>query len=398
MFFFDFGALPPEINSGRMYAGPGSGPMMAAAAGWDALAAEMSTAAAGYGSVITELSGSPWVGPASASMAAAATPYVTWMGVTADQAEQAGMQARTAAGAFDAAFAMTVPPAVVAANRALLLALVATNFLGQNTPAIMATEAQYAEMWAQDAAAMYGYAATASGTASELNPFTEPPKTAQPNSLQGQAAAVGQAAATPAGNSAGVADATTSLTTQLDAFLTYWQFTVSPSGQITALPPWLVGNNGLIASVLGGGTLGVGNQGLANSTTNFPYFPVGTANFATGVQLNTLPPAVDPARNVLGEVLGEPLGGKVAAGLGQASKVGALSVPQGWSPSTPAGFNSVSAEPTGVGLVNATATNGGSSGIFQGMPMTGATGRRAEGYAVKYGVRHNVLTRPPSAG
>ncbi|TWS86914.1 PPE domain-containing protein, partial [Mycobacterium tuberculosis] len=23
----DFGALPPEINSGRMYCGPGSGPM-----------------------------------------------------------------------------------------------------------------------------------------------------------------------------------------------------------------------------------------------------------------------------------------------------------------------------------------------------------------------------------
>ncbi|WP_141249127.1 PPE domain-containing protein, partial [Mycobacterium avium] len=26
----DFGALPPEVNSGRMYAGPGSGPLMAA--------------------------------------------------------------------------------------------------------------------------------------------------------------------------------------------------------------------------------------------------------------------------------------------------------------------------------------------------------------------------------
>ncbi|WP_203115967.1 PPE domain-containing protein, partial [Mycobacterium canetti] len=24
----DFGALPPEINSGRMYSGPGSGPML----------------------------------------------------------------------------------------------------------------------------------------------------------------------------------------------------------------------------------------------------------------------------------------------------------------------------------------------------------------------------------
>ncbi|WP_252159672.1 PPE domain-containing protein, partial [Mycobacterium tuberculosis] len=41
----------------------------------------------------------------------------------------------------------------VVANRALLVALVATNFFGQNTPAIAATEAQYAEMWAQDAAA-----------------------------------------------------------------------------------------------------------------------------------------------------------------------------------------------------------------------------------------------------
>ena len=47
---------------------------------------------------------------------------------------------------------MTVPPAVVAANRAQLATLVATNVFGQNTPAIAATEAQYAEMWAQDAA------------------------------------------------------------------------------------------------------------------------------------------------------------------------------------------------------------------------------------------------------
>ena len=63
---FDFGALPPEINSGRIYSGPGSGPMMAAAAAWDGLAAELSTAASGYGSVINELTGSQWLGPSSA--------------------------------------------------------------------------------------------------------------------------------------------------------------------------------------------------------------------------------------------------------------------------------------------------------------------------------------------
>ena len=37
----DFGIYPPEINSGRMYTGPGSGPMLAAAQAWGALADEL---------------------------------------------------------------------------------------------------------------------------------------------------------------------------------------------------------------------------------------------------------------------------------------------------------------------------------------------------------------------
>jgi PPE-repeat protein len=51
---------------------------------------------------------------------------------------------------------------VVAANRSLLMSLIATNLLGQNAAAIAATETQYTEMWAQDAAAMYGYAGQSS--------------------------------------------------------------------------------------------------------------------------------------------------------------------------------------------------------------------------------------------
>ena len=93
-------ALPPEINSGRMYAGPGSGPMMAAAAAWDGLAAELGTAASGYGSVISELTSAPWVGPASTSMVAAVTPYVSWLGAAAGQAEETASQARAAAAAY----------------------------------------------------------------------------------------------------------------------------------------------------------------------------------------------------------------------------------------------------------------------------------------------------------
>ncbi|HEU4360054.1 MAG TPA: PPE family protein, partial [Mycobacterium sp.] len=154
----DYGALPPEINSGRMYAGAGSAPMMAAASAWRGLAAELTSAATSWDSVVAQLTGEEWLGSASASMTAAAAPYIGWMNATAGQAEQAASQATAAAAAFEAAHAATVPPPVIATNRTQLAALVATNILGQNTAAIAANEAHYGQMWAQDAAAMYGYA------------------------------------------------------------------------------------------------------------------------------------------------------------------------------------------------------------------------------------------------
>ncbi|NLP75106.1 type VII secretion system ESX-5 target PPE27, partial [Mycobacterium tuberculosis] len=49
-------------------------------------------------------------------------------------------------------------------------------------------EAQYAEMWAQDAVAMYGYAA-ASASASRLIPFAAPPKTTNSAGVVAQAVA-----------------------------------------------------------------------------------------------------------------------------------------------------------------------------------------------------------------
>ncbi|MGA8543793.1 MAG: PPE family protein, partial [Mycobacterium sp.] len=191
----DFAVLPPEINSGLMYSGPGSAPMTAAAASWDNLAIEMYSAASNYGSVVSSLTNGPWRGSASASMAAAAAPYVSWMSTTAAQAEQAAGQAKSAAGAYESAFAMTVPPAVIAANRTLLASLISTNLLGQNTPAIAATEAHYAEMWAQDAAAMYGYAGS-SAAASTLTPFADAPATTSGTAPAAQAATVAQATST----------------------------------------------------------------------------------------------------------------------------------------------------------------------------------------------------------
>ncbi|EUA29925.1 PPE family protein [Mycobacterium xenopi 4042] len=57
----DFAMLPPEINSGRIYAGPGSGPLVAAAEAWDGLAAELHSAANAYQSVISGLTAGLWL-------------------------------------------------------------------------------------------------------------------------------------------------------------------------------------------------------------------------------------------------------------------------------------------------------------------------------------------------
>ncbi len=172
----DYGLLPPEVNSGLMYAGPGAGPMLAAAAEWEALAAELEATADGYWSQVAALTGQSWLGPSSVAMSAAVTPYVEWLQISAAQAGATAKQAYGAAAAYETAYAMTVPPPVIAANRTLHAALIATNFFGQNTPAIASTEAQYLAMWAQDATAMYSYAG-ASEAASTLTPFSQAPDT-----------------------------------------------------------------------------------------------------------------------------------------------------------------------------------------------------------------------------
>ncbi len=194
----DFGALPPEINSGRMYSGPGSAPMRAASAAWNLLAAELDSAANQYQATINVLADDDWRGPTSATMAAAVAPYITWMTTTGAQAEHTAVQASAAATAYETAFALTVPPPEIASNRAQLAMLVATNVIGQNTPAIAATEALYGEMWAQDAAAMYGYAGS-SATASAVKTFTQAPETSNPAAQAMQGSAVTQANSASAG-------------------------------------------------------------------------------------------------------------------------------------------------------------------------------------------------------
>jgi PPE-repeat protein len=374
----DFALLPPELNSARMYAGPGSGPMLAAAAAWDGLAAELQSAAGSYQSAVAGLIAGPWLGPSAASMAAAAAPYVAWIRSTAAQAEQTANQATAAAAAYDAAFAETVPPPVVAANRSLMMALMATNFFGQNTPAIAATETQYAEMWAQDAAAMYGYAG-ASASATTLTPFSSPPSSTNTGGQASQAAAVTQASAAPAGNVQSL------VSSAQQAFAAVPQALSSAATPAQASPASLLGLLSDLIAVFLDAPASVAGLGIDAPLTlvALPYDVVGAlTGFHTddivsgwaGVESwpgwAPVPPSPFPVITNLGS--------PVSAGMGEANTIGRMSVPTAWAGAAP------EIRPLAVALpaasVAATEASAGSAGsVFSQMALAGMAGRAMAG-------------------
>jgi len=409
----DFAALPPEINSARMYSGPGSAPMLSAAAAWNTMAAEMRSAAACYDSVVSGLTSESWLGPSSTSMLAAAAPYLEWLSSTATQAEQAGTQAHAAATAFESAFAMTVPPVVVAANRAELAMLVATNVFGQNTPAIAATEAQYAEMWAQDAAAMNGYA-SASSAATQLTPLTAPHSPTNADGVADQAATVAQAANTSSTST--TINASTGLSGLL-AWLGLAPNTNTSTTGLAGLLNFLDGSNGsLVGSFLDNASAAnfsnaFTTSGLVNPTsfidsvTAFNFlFPAaadasaaaGGANLASGLgQAGTLGSAGLPGLAA----------SAMSAQTGQASLVGALSVPPAWG-ATGATINPVAATSRlgagayhGVlGTTEMVTEDVGPVGM-PGMPLGAMAATHEDEFAAPiYGSKPRVMGRPPAAG
>jgi PPE-repeat protein len=394
----DYGLLPPEINSTRMYTGPGAGSLVAAAAGWGELAAELHGTAAGFESVISALTSGPWLGPASASLVAAVTPYVTWLQSSAAHSELAASQAAAAASAHATAFALTVPPPVIESNRTLLATLLATNFLGQNAPAIAATEAEYFEFWAQDAAAMLGYASS-SYSASQLTQFEEPPEVADPSGVSRQAAAASSAAAS------------NPVKTAVDGFLTQLDTIHDPLADLassftgTKLDTMIVKYTALddVVSLYSKyvvpyvATLAMGVQ----STQSFGQVSNGlTAMVSFGKGLfPAAAKAVEGATQAAGAAGAAatnalPNLGGVAAGLGNAVKIGAVSAPPSWAP-----VNAITNP--GVAALNATIVPAASEGVngLPFAPLGGLGGANRYGRVLPtYGFKPLVMAKPFSAG
>lgn len=325
-----FSLLPPETNSGNLYTGPGSGPLLSAAAAWDRLAGEMQSAAADYNTVVAGLTAGSWAGPSAESMAAAAGPYAAWMSATAALAAEAGAQAQAAAAAYEAAYAAVVPPEAVAANRTQLTSLLATNVVGQNTAAIAATEAQYLEMWAQDAAAMHGYAA-ASAAATKISAFTQPPQTTNANAPVAPSTAAVSSASNP------MLQAGADMATRYTAFFNNMLNTLTGSPDAGST----------FAAMYSALKVPLGFTTQFNDVSMLTNFPI--QNFlkfapALGRALVEIP------GTRMGAGLALPSSGalmsSVSAGMGEANMVGSLSVPPAWAGQSPAIRLAASALPT----------------------------------------------------
>ncbi|OBB82107.1 hypothetical protein A5760_14270 [Mycobacterium colombiense] len=394
----DFGALPPEINSGRIYSGPGAGSLLAAAMAWDTLAGDLYLAATVYGSVISTLA-YHWAGRASTAMTEAATPYVTWLSTTAGQALQAANHAQAAADAYETAFAAMVPPPLIAENRAILLLLVTTNVLGQNGPAIATTEAEYERMWAQDAAAMYGYAAS-SAAASVLTPFLSPPVTTDPAGMSEQGAAISHAAGDSVGLRAQEAMSTGSqlITTVPQALRELATTPASTSGAST--PAALSGAMSKLST-------------LVETPAKIAMHPLNFINSALSLSKGVGAPAAAAmsVKSELAHAVGSGtralrlglsgLGGSGTAmttGVARGLSIGALSVPLAWAAapvSSPAVIELPSASWHSTPIVEPSSS---APAGLPFIPMANTAGRGMSDAASRFELRPTVVSRSPAGG
>lgn len=379
----EFSAIPPEITSSLMYAGAGSAPFMAAATAYANLAAEVSATATQWESIISLLTTEQWTGGGSAAAAAAAQPIVSYLTETAATLEQTSAQATASAAAYEAAFAATVPPPVIAANRTLLATLVATNFLGVNSAAIAATEAQYAEMWVQDATMMATYqaASAAAGVLTPVTPLTSTTNPAAAAAVDGAALTADstggtvQALAAPVSNAALAAPTlpftTTGFLSSIDNFLgTPSVFNAINGGVNTGA--WFTMN--AIPNVVSlGKTLGT-VPAIPFSLTD-SVAPAGAAGITPGT------------------MVGSVSGAGASATLGEASAVGRLSVPAGWNAAAPASLASATAPLEGSGWTAAAEAEGVTA--MPGMPGMAAAAKGAGAYGTgpRYGFKPIVMPK-----
>ncbi|WP_057367573.1 PPE family protein, partial [Mycobacterium tuberculosis] len=308
-------------------------------------------------------------------------------------------QVRVAAAAYETAYGLTVPPPVIAENRAELMILIATNLLGQNTPAIAVNEAEYGEMWAQDAAAMFGYAATAATATEALLPFEDAPLITNPGGLLEQAVAVEEAIDTAAANQL-MNNVPQALQQLAQPTKSIWPFD-QLSELWKAISPHLSPLSNIVSML--NNHMSMTNSGVSMASTLHSMLK-GFAPAAAAQAVQTAAQNGVQAMSSLGSQLGSSLGSSglgagVAANLGRAASVGSLSVPQAWAAANQAVTPAARALPL-TSLTSAAQTAPGH--MLGGLPLGQLTnsggGFGGVSNALRMPPRAYVMPRVPAAG
>jgi PPE-repeat protein len=239
-----------------------------------------------------------------------------------------------------------------------------------------------------------------------LTPFTSPPNTTTLDAQTTQAAAVGQASATPAGNTA---QATATATPQLATAISVPQASstlATPGTSSSSLNSLIPGPNNWWGFVPNDykiifhdllqeyNSYGTGYQAYQMAQ----QLVFGTGTTAGSGAWYPTPQFATLGLGNIGSLSSFSDAGHVGltAGVGQAGKVGMLSVPQSWA--TPVSQVSPAVTATETASIHTASNPATTNGLLRGIP-NGPAGRRSTANAVnKYGFRHSVLTRPPSAG
>lgn len=197
-------AMPPEVNAGQLMLGDQGASIEAAAIAYDVLAAALMAEAAQMAATTGTAAANGFIGAGGAAMTATAIPYIAALEALAAWVEQSAASAAAILQAYLTAKAAMVQVPVCETNRFSQQGLVYTNIIGQNTPAIIALDMEYFDLfWPLNASNMGGYEGIVTTVVMSLGiPPPPAPMTANPAGMAAQAGAIGEAAATGGVNAA----------------------------------------------------------------------------------------------------------------------------------------------------------------------------------------------------
>jgi PPE-repeat protein len=310
----DAAAVTPEINHTLMVAGDLGESLVQAAAGYESVADMLIAELTAMGLNTSTTAMVAWQGPGGIIMEMTAAEFMAVCAAASAWIRVGQVQAAEVAAAHTAAVETMIPAAVCLTNRSTQAGLVATNWIGQNTPGIIALDGQYyGHFWVTNATARTGYGQVVT---TALGAIAEPPPLS-PTASDPAAAAAGAAQAAAQSGSQGALQVSAQTMTQTAS---------APAGDVMS-----GGSAGSIMSSMAGeagGLFGEASSALGPLTSAGQQFP------------SMLAQAPSMFSGMLGPLMSGANGG-IPAGAIAPEALGALARRRRWAAAWPAGVEAV---------------------------------------------------------